>query len=166
MERRLIVMRHARSSWAGVPGSDRHRPLDAEGRREAAEVGSILAVLGWPPDGVLASDARRTRETWEGMASALGTEVEPCFAHALYLAGIDPALEEVGRVRRQVVTLLLLGHNPDWEELIEWLTGSPIRLPTATAALLVGRGDTWASAVARPAKWTLDRVVRPSRESV
>jgi phosphohistidine phosphatase SixA len=67
MRRRLMIMRHAKSSWKGQVPTDHDRPLNTRGRRDAVRVGKRLAKLGWVPDLVVSSDSRRTRETWERM---------------------------------------------------------------------------------------------------
>ena len=60
MQRRLMVMRHAKSSWKSQVPTDHERPLNERGRRDAARVGKRLAELGWVPDFVVSSDSRRT----------------------------------------------------------------------------------------------------------
>jgi hypothetical protein len=67
MQRRLMIMRHAKSAWSSDVASDHERPLNKRGRRDAPRVGKRLAKLGWVPEFVVSSDSRRTRETWERM---------------------------------------------------------------------------------------------------
>ena len=67
MQRRLMLMRHAKSAWTSHVPTDHERPLNERGRRDAARVGKRLAKLGWVPDLVVGSDSRRTEETWERM---------------------------------------------------------------------------------------------------
>ena len=62
MQRRLMLMRHAKSSWKSQVPTDHERPLNERGRRDAARVGKRLAKLGWLPDVVVGSDSRRTEE--------------------------------------------------------------------------------------------------------
>ena len=59
MERRLIVMRHAKSSWKNESLRDHERPLNKRGRRDAPRIGEELASLGWVPQRVISSDATR-----------------------------------------------------------------------------------------------------------
>ncbi len=68
MQRRIIVMRHAKSSWKSDAPDDHSRPLNRRGRRDAPRVAQELARRGWVPERVFSSDARRTRQTWEIMA--------------------------------------------------------------------------------------------------
>ena len=71
MTLRLILMRHAKSSWDS-PGLDDHeRPLNGRGCRSAKAIGAWLNDHGYLPDLVLSSDAERTRETWGIVAAEL-----------------------------------------------------------------------------------------------
>ena len=70
MSRRLLLLRHAKSSWEHVGLGDHDRPLAARGRRAVGKLRRHLVALGTPPDLVLCSTARRTVETWQGIASA------------------------------------------------------------------------------------------------
>ena len=55
MARRLIVMRHAKSSWKNPKLRDHQRPLNKRGRRDAPRVARALRKAGWVPDAVLSS---------------------------------------------------------------------------------------------------------------
>ncbi|KAL2904593.1 hypothetical protein RDABS01_003303 [Bienertia sinuspersici] len=61
--RRLILLRHAESSWTNNSLRDHDRPLSKVGHVDAADVSCKLQLLGWVPELILCSDATRTRET-------------------------------------------------------------------------------------------------------
>lgn len=160
MLRRVVVMRHAKSSWKSGSQSDHERPLNARGRSDAPRVGAYLAEAGWSPDLVLSSDSTRTRETWALASDAFaGPDVE--FTRDLYLAGPREVGALLLDVAPEVETLLLLGHNEGWEDVVTWLSGQDVRLTTANAALLSCQAATWAEAIQRAPEWTLHEVVRP-----
>lgn len=161
MERRLILMRHAKSAWGTLNSSDRERPLDPQGRRDAPRVAGRLVTLGWAPDRVLSSDARRTRETWELMAGAFEAAVEPLFTSALYLAGLEEIWTEAHSVQPDTQTLLVLGHNPGLEVALTTLSGRDEPMTPANAALLLGHGDDWPSALR--GSWQLSALIRPEK---
>jgi phosphohistidine phosphatase len=128
--RRLMLLRHAKSNWpAGV--ADRDRPLAVRGREAAPVMGRYLADELLLPDLVLISPARRTSETWDLVEPMLPekppTHVEP----RIYEAKAERLLHVVQEAEPSVRTLLLIGHNPGFEDL---------------AALLTGHGDRYASA--------------------
>jgi 8-oxo-dGTP diphosphatase len=77
--RRLVVIllvRHARAGRRGTAGADdSRRPLDAEGRRQAAQLVAMLS--GRPLTRLVSSPYRRCLETIEPLAKAAGLEIEP-----------------------------------------------------------------------------------------
>ena len=70
--KRLILTRHATSSWDDPMMPDHDRPLNARGRHSCAVIGDWLTSRGLAPQEVLCSDAVRTVETWERIAPHLG----------------------------------------------------------------------------------------------
>lgn len=161
MQRRIIVMRHAKSSWSSGAAADHERPLNKRGRRDAPRIGARLSELGWTPERVLSSDAERTRETWELMAEAFDPAPEVSFHRELYLAGPTAVDVAVGGLSDHVASVMMLGHNFGWEEVVTWLSGEEISLTTANAALFEGQGATWQDALAGAPCWTLRQVLRP-----
>ncbi|MGF1510459.1 MAG: histidine phosphatase family protein [Myxococcota bacterium] len=155
---RLILLRHAKSAWDSDAVTDHERPLNPRGRREAPLLGERLRDLGWIPERVVCSDARRARETWSGMARTLGSVPDLHVCPELYLAGPDEVASTMSRQPKSVSTLMLVGHNPGWEDAVQYLTGQTIALKTASAALIEGEGP-WADVDHRGA-WSLVDVVR------
>jgi phosphohistidine phosphatase SixA len=161
MERRLVLMRHAKSSWKSDAETDHERPLNERGKRDAPRVAKRLVELGWIPEMVLSSDSERTRQTWERAKAAFAAEPPITFTRRLYLAGIGEVRSELTQVPSDVRTLMLLGHNDGWEEVLTFLTGEDHRLPTASAALLEAPGTTWTEAWNEAPKWKIHEIVRP-----
>ena len=135
------------------------RPLNKRGRRDALRVGKRLAKLRWVPDLVVGSDSRRTQETWERMQKRF-PEARASFTRALYACGPTELRTEVARLLANVRTVLVLGHNPGWEEAVAELSGREVRITTANVVLLEGEGATWGEALRR-GSWSVAGVVRP-----
>jgi phosphohistidine phosphatase len=166
--RRLMLLRHAKSNWpTGM--ADPERPLAARGREAAPVMGRYLAEELLLPDLVLVSPARRTAETWELVAPMLperpATHVEP----RIYEAKAERLLHVVQEVEPQVKTLLMIGHNPGFEELAALLTGHGDRYasarmsrkyPTCGLAVLDFAIEDWRDVAARGGR--LDRFVTPA----
>ena len=162
MSRRLIVMRHAKSSWKDQYGSDHERPLKGRGRREARRAAEELLALDGVPDRILSSDSARTTETWNCMQDVFEPSPPVEFTRKLYHVGLDALKEEIRSLDDDVQTLLVLGHNPGWEEIVERLTGMTyVVMKTAHMALLDAPAGGWADAFAREGTWKLNRVVNP-----
>ncbi|MEM7317229.1 MAG: histidine phosphatase family protein [Planctomycetota bacterium] len=165
MKRRLIIMRHAKSDWKTDAPTDHLRPLNARGRRDAPRVAAAIVQRDWLPELVLSSDSRRTTETWELMAPEFGSDTSIEFQSALYHSGMREITSFTGMVPTDIKTLMMLGHNPGWQQSVEILSGEYIEMTTANAALLEIENDeealSWAAAIDRQGKWTLVDVIRP-----
>jgi phosphohistidine phosphatase len=116
--RRLFVLRHAKSSWDD-PGLDDHeRPLAPRGRRAVAAIAAHLVAAGIEPELVLCSSARRTRETLEGVAAGGEHMIEP----ELYAASTEEVMDRLRQVPDEVSSVMLVGHNPAAQMLVLRLT--------------------------------------------
>lgn len=125
-DRTLVILRHAKAERpSGMADID--RPLTGRGHADAAAAGAWLAAHGCVPEVVLCSPAKRTRQTWHGVAIALaealseqGGRGEPGAGGApvvryepvLYSAGARELLEVVAATDPEVGSVLLIGHNP------------------------------------------------------
>ena len=149
MTLRLILTRHAKSSWDDPLMSDHDRPLNARGKAAAADLGGWLASRGYLPGQVLCSDALRTRETWE-RAAAAPLEVRPLVRYepGLYHASPEKMLTMLRTA--SAPTVMLLGHNPGIAELAAMLPARvPVdpdfrRYPTAATLVVDFQIDRWA----------------------
>jgi phosphohistidine phosphatase len=160
MQRRLIVLRHAKSAWNTDAPSDHERPLNSRGRRDAPRIGEALSERGWVPEYVLSSDSKRTRETWKRMKTAFDGVKKVTFTRDLYHAGIDEVVQLGRKIEAEVATAMVIGHNPGWEEVVQALTGDGPRMTTCNAAMLVVEADTWKGALSE-SDWTLVELLRP-----
>ena len=132
----LVLMRHAKSSWkeAGVPDHD--RPLNKRGRRAAPRMGELLAEQGPQPDVLLSSTALRARSTAEQVAETCGSRPEVKLLEKLYLAAPADYLEAIRQQPASQACVMVVGHNPGLENLLEQLSGVRASLPTAAVAAI------------------------------
>lgn len=131
--RRLLLMRHAKAAWP-QDVRDHDRPLSPRGREDARGTGRWLAEMDWVPDLIVASDARRTRQTAELVIEGLGTRVENTTGSHLYEGGISDVLDTIHASQPTVGTLLVVGHEPTMSATTAVLTGRQVHFPTATVA--------------------------------
>jgi phosphohistidine phosphatase SixA len=154
----LVVMRHAKSSWKSDAADDHDRPLNKRGRRDAPRVARALTERGYRPNLIISSDSRRTRETLDAMLPVLG-DVTVAFRRAFYHAGIGEIRAELNEIEEWPGCVLVLGHNPGWDEAVEWLCGEAVYLRTANAALLKASGRRHAAALRKRESWELRDVI-------
>lgn len=148
--KRLLLLRHAKSDYpAGV--SDHERPLAPRGQRDAPRMGREIARRGLLPDHVIASTARRTRETLGLLEGSLGQHTLH-FERAIYEAPSEAILRVIRAVAPEVRTLMIVGHNPGLEQVAAFLTrgagtvADPLsgKFPTGALAVLDFEVEDWA----------------------
>lgn len=146
MTHRLLLIRHAKSSWDDPMLADRDRPLAKRGRKAAERIGAHLRHTELRPDLVLCSSARRTRETFDRMRLDSDVVVED----GLYGADGEELLARLRSVPEGVETAALVGHNPGMHDLAIDLTGNATgadarrlreRFPTAAVAVFEIDGE-------------------------
>ena len=147
--RRLILTRHAKSSWDDPLMADADRPLNSRGKAAARELGDFLASRGLEPEEVLCSTAARTRETWDGVASAvIETRPEVRFLEALYQANAETLLACLRTATAP--TVMLIAHNPGIADFAASLPARPNydpdfrKYPTCATLIVDFQIDSWA----------------------
>lgn len=166
MCRELLLLRHAKSAWPDAATDDFERPLKRRGRADAQRVGRWLSAAGLRPQRLLCSPATRTRETALLVATEL--DIAPAdirWDEHIYEASPDALRACLARHGGHCQRLLLIGHNPGLEQLIEHLAGAAWAPPPGatvfpTAALAIFTlGDSW-TALPKGAAASV-RVLRP-----
>ena len=155
----LFLLRHAKAESL-VPGStDLDRPLKEAGRRQAKELGRFLKQQKLKLDLVLCSTAARARETTEIVLASAEATVAVHYDQELYEAGLPALLQLISQIQNSANTVLVVGHNPGMEELVQLLTGRAEQMSTCTLAKITFEIDKWNEV--GPGNGTLDQLVRP-----
>lgn len=141
MARRLIVMRHAKSSWHDPDLEDHDRPLNNRGRGDAPRIADAIHGRQWTPDLILVSSSKRTLQTLSGMSHRF-EEVPFDIRPGIYHATVNNLMLELKDMVEDGTTMIL-GHNPGSEILVNHLSGEWHTMPTATAVLLVETSSAW-----------------------
>jgi phosphohistidine phosphatase len=135
LEHTLILVRHAKSDWAGRH-ADVDRPLGERGRRQAPESGRWLAEHAPPIDLAVSSPAVRARSTWELVAAELPDPPPVGTDERVYSWSVEDLVEVVRGFPETARVVAMVGHNPGLEELVARLTGQSPRLPTSALAVV------------------------------
>ena len=126
----MLILRHGKAA-PEEGSSDAARPLTPRGKRDAELMGQLLRTADLVPDRILASSARRTRDTARQAASAAQFSGSVDELEELYLAEPEAYITAVRRHAPDAQRVLLVGHNPGLEALALILTGDPVSLPPA-----------------------------------
>jgi phosphohistidine phosphatase len=116
----LYLLRHGHAGDPeGWTGDDAARPLSAKGKGQAERLGTFLAGVAFRPDAIVSSPKLRARQTAEIVAGHLGAEVhlDERLGGGFDATAVDAILADLGGPSRPV----LVGHDPDFSELLGWL---------------------------------------------
>jgi len=124
MNRELWLLRHGKAERDGlIP--DFQRTLNKSGKQAVHRIGLWLNQQGLKPDLLLTSPARRAFDTASIIIDSLDKdnfllkEVDRLYFHGF--AAVKPVLAELPLSYKRV---LLVGHNPDLEDLFSYLVGT------------------------------------------
>lgn len=132
----LLILRHAKSSWSNPVLADHDRPLNKRGKRDAPRMGELLRREEMLPDLIISSTARRARDTAQIVAEHSGCDGQIWLERDLYAAEAEEILGVLATLPDEHTCVMVVGHNPGLEELLEALSGNYERLPTAALAQL------------------------------
>ena len=141
--RSVLLLRHAKSSWKHTDLTDHDRPLNKRGKRDAPRMGRLLKKEHLVPDIIISSTAIRARATAEAVAKASGYKGEIVLNKSLYAAGPEAYLGVIHDLSDEYARVLIVGHNPGLEDLVELLTGEIHLMPTCSLAHVKFRVDKW-----------------------
>jgi phosphohistidine phosphatase len=156
----LVLLRHAKSSWKDMDVSDHDRPLNKRGKRDAPRMGRLLQKEELMPDIILSSTAVRARDTAVRLAKSCYYIGQITYVDSLYLGGTEAYLNALKVLSNDFKIVLVVGHNPDIEELVMILTGQAERIPTAALARIDLTIEDW-STLSTKSKGRLVRIWKP-----
>ena len=142
----LLLLRHGKSSRKDASLADFDRPLKKRGKQEAESIGKEIRRQDRCPDLVISSAARRAHDTAELVSKAAGCGEPIITTEKLYMSGLRAHLQVLADVDEKHGSVLLVGHNPDLEDLVEQFTDRPVSLPTAALVCLELDADSWSQA--------------------
>lgn len=157
----LLLLRHAKSSWKYDDLADHDRPLKKRGEQAAVLMGELIRKHDLTPQRILSSTARRALKTAELVAVACHYEERIIATRAFYGAEPDDFVNVLRGLADADERVMIVGHNPDLEMLLESLTGALESLPTAALAQVALPIDSW-KALAEDTPGRLVRFWSPS----
>jgi len=165
----LTLLRHAKSGWDDPVSRDFDRPVNARGKRASEVMGKWLKDHGVTFDLIVGSPAIRVVETIEHLAIGYGEAMTPMWDKRIYLASAEDLLEVIQDTPDSADRVLLVGHNPGFEDLALMLVpdvaGDEARdaveekYPTAALAEISFDVDHWADV--KPGGGKLVWFIRP-----
>lgn len=129
---KLFLLRHGKADWPNWDKPDDERPLTPEGKDEVAAVAKLLARLEIAP-AIVTSPLPRASQTADIAGKYLNQKVR-----------VDPLLRpgfDAGKLKKLLKdfsggSLMVVGHEPDFTEVIFQLTGGRTKLSKTGVALI------------------------------
>ncbi|HXT62512.1 MAG TPA: histidine phosphatase family protein [Pyrinomonadaceae bacterium] len=141
----LLLLRHGKSSWDDPGMEDFDRPLNERGVQDAKLSGKYARAQKLKPDLVLSSPATRAKSTTELFMAAAGLKNPPAYDERIYEASARRLMQVLSEFDDDYESVLLVGHNPGFEDLCERLTGVAKKVPTASLTCIDLKIDKWAA---------------------
>ncbi|MDW3096113.1 MAG: histidine phosphatase family protein [Gammaproteobacteria bacterium] len=144
MDKRLSIIRHAKSDWsAGCRDFD--RALNKRGINDAQLIGKYLSTNKQRFDKIYCSTANRAQLTLQQLNLFMKlTDNSIRYEESLYLASLTHLLAFIGNVSNDYNHIALIAHNPGLTDLCNYLTGDQlINLPTCAVYTIHFWADEW-----------------------
>ncbi len=147
--KRLILMRHAEAQPAHIVKIDRERALSGAGMKQMDVMGQKLHQKLLGVDYVMCSNAKRARQTFEGIKKHLPATIAISFEDRLYGATAHFIIDRLRRIDDRYENVLIVGHNPALQQFLSAVTeANPFPKPlhffeTCSVAFFESQDYTW-----------------------
>jgi len=129
---KLYLLRHGKADWPKWDKPDDERPLTEEGKDQVAAVAKMLARLEISP-AIVSSPLPRASQTAEIAGKYLDQKVriDPLLRPGFHVGKLEKLLKDFSGN-----SLMVVGHEPDFSQIIFELTGGRTNLSKAAVALI------------------------------
>ena len=141
----LVLVRHAKSSWKNPDLTDRERPLNDRGKRDAPFMGKLLGEKGVTPDLIITSPANRAMSTARIIARELRYPADDiAVIESLYMGDTEEFLRILHDLNDSHGAVMIVGHNPEITIFTSFITGDHIdNMPTCGIVCADFAIDEW-----------------------
>ena len=141
----LFLVRHAKSSWKDSQLTDRERPLNERGKRDAPFMGKLLFEKGTKLDLIISSPANRAMTTAKFLARELKYRVPDIVINeSLYMGANEDFIRVLHDLNNSHHTVMMIGHNPEMTLFSNFITGEYIEKISTCGIVCVDFGfDQW-----------------------
>jgi phosphohistidine phosphatase len=133
----LLLLRHAKTSWDDPTLLDSSRPLSATGKYNVYQIGKFLKNTKLLPDLIISSSAKRAKDTSTLLAESTGYNDTIYVSELLYETSAIDYINVISEVSNNINMVLLVGHNPILENLIELITNELIIMETCSLVHII-----------------------------
>ena len=143
----LLIIRHAKSSWANAGQADIERPLNERGKSDAPQMAKRLKEKGIQIDLFVSSPAKRAHKTAKLFAEEYDYKKDDILIkEELYEAYAETFYKVVASLPAKYNTVAIFSHNPGITEFVNSLTGVHVdNMPTCAVFAVLINAKEWSS---------------------
>ncbi len=141
--KKVFLMRHAKSSWKDANVPDHDRPVKKKGEKDVKAMAKMLKHKKHLPDLILCSSAERAKQTAVLFKKASSYEGKIEYNDKLYMAEVPDLIAAIKESPKKAKSVMVIGHNPGLEALLQTLTGKVETLPTSSIAYISLPIEEW-----------------------
>lgn len=135
MMKKIVLIRHAKSSWKDLSLEDFERPLNKRGKRDAPIMAQRLKEEGIAIEKIFSSSAKRAKKTALVFAEVLEKEV--AFYDELYGSSVGALVDFINEQLHRYQNIAIVSHNPELTLLSNLLSEQYIvNIPTCGYVIL------------------------------
>ena len=158
----LFVLRHAKSSWDNPDLADFERPLNSRGLDAARFIGTLIYDRELEPQAIVSSPAKRAKQTAVLVKEIAEISKPVIFDERIYEASPLTLFNLIREFDEKYKSVLIVGHNPGFENLVRVLTGETVQMPTAALAKINLDSEIWSAIESGMGE--LEFLIRPKEE--
>jgi phosphohistidine phosphatase len=141
--KKLLLVRHGKSSWDNPDIADHERPLTTRGKESASTIGKFLKKEDLIPDLIISSTAKRANKTADIIGKKSSYNQKILESEALYSGSSEDYTNIIHEIADKNKTVLLVGHNPVIEDVVERITAEKRIMKTCSLAHIDLSIDSW-----------------------
>lgn len=141
----LYLIRHAKSDWDNPKLSDRERPLNKRGKRDAPKMAEILHKKNIDPQLLISSPSVRTMTTAKYFCEKLKYDYNKITVdNDIYLASLETLISIIKNMDDNLNSVVMFAHNPGITELVNNLSKEKVNnVPTCGIAAISFEANHW-----------------------
>ena len=134
--KKLIIIRHCKSSWSDLNLNDFDRPLNNRGIQDGNLMSKELSKKIDNVDLLISSSSKRTRLTADFFIESIKIN-KISFIDDLYHSSSENIINKLKKISNTHESIMLIGHNPGLTDLVNKLTSINLyNLPTCGVAIV------------------------------
>tara|TARA_B100000900_G_scaffold307695_1_gene266370 strand:+ start:200 stop:694 length:495 start_codon:yes stop_codon:yes gene_type:complete len=134
--KKLIIIRHCKSSWSDLSLNDFDRPLNNRGVQDGNLMSKELSKKIDNVDLLISSSSKRTRLTADFFIESIKIN-KISFIDDLYHSSSENIINKLKKISNTHESIMLIGHNPGLTDLVNKLTSINLyNLPTCGVAIV------------------------------